>query len=140
MNVTVQPDNIIPIVRRMFWLAWNACGSPQGMGVLQDNPIATEEGVWDNVCNCGDYPGPPQNTDGYSGDYVFGRMVKLFVRVEGNTITLHDTKPNPSYQGWAHAFETYGQLLTRALYELSLPTTIHKGASDDSQSVRTARG
>ena len=43
-------------LKRCFWLAWQACGGPFNMGVLQDKPTATEDDVFNNVADEWDIP------------------------------------------------------------------------------------
>ena len=77
----IQTKNPEAAVKRAFWLAWQACGGPLGMGVFQDHPDATEDDVWQNVGCQADYPGSTRESrpgEAY-GDYVFGRMMKLSI-------------------------------------------------------------
>ena len=76
MKVKIKNAKPEEVMKEAFWLAWNACGGPLGMGFLQNKPDATKENIWDNVTVSGDYPMPINRGEVY-GDYVFGRMMKL---------------------------------------------------------------
>lgn len=119
-------------IRRVFFLAWKACGSPQGMGMFQDRgPGMTEDPVWDNIARRGDYPGgpaigkPPIDQkngigDAYA-DYVFGRMMKLSVQFNFKelTLTISDSTPRWDYQAWCGTYKTYDALVDAATKELN---------------------
>ena len=112
------------LIKRMFWLAWQACGSPFGLGVLQDQPGATEESVWKNVSSAGDYPpcsgliniAVPEGR--VFADYVFGRMVKLWVGWEIGKVILPDHEVRPAYQIWCRVHPSYEALLQAAVDQL----------------------
>lgn len=114
----VEVSNPGQFLSRLYYLAWKACGGPLGMGQWQDNPDATEEDVWNNICNHGDYPykmnDVPSGSEGTDvrADYVFGRMMKLssvmgrdYVSFPGST-NLH-----PEYQSWARKYRTLEDLV-----------------------------
>jgi len=122
-------------LRRIFFLAWQNCGGPLGMGFLQDRPGATENDVWNNVQKRGDYPdlasiSAVKQKDGKGSihaDYVFGRMMKLNVDFNFNdlTITMRDDEPRPDYQGWAkRTIKTYDDLALNALTGLNINADI----------------
>lgn len=119
------PENLTGenVAKRILWLAWQACGSPTGMGWLQNNPDATEEKVWENVAGCGDYPGGnmfgENNPGDFRADYVFGRMMKLSVKWTPTTINLSDSTPRPDYQAWCGKYKTYEKLFDAAVESLS---------------------
>lgn len=102
------------IVKRMFWLAWLAAGSPVGMGFLRDNPNAGEDDVWENVMGGGDHAICRYGPGDTYGDYVFGRMLKLKIRWDDKSITLPRYQPNPAYQAWCLEYPTYESLLQAA--------------------------
>jgi hypothetical protein len=108
------------VAKRAFWLAWQACGGPLGMGFLQDNPDATEEDVWANVQSYGDYPATPARGAGeVYGDYVFGRMMKLGLRFSTDTVgTDYPDEPTPDYQGWCIKYPTHEDLIEAAIADL----------------------
>lgn len=103
----------------MFWLAWQACGGPLGMGVLQDHPSASEDEVWNRVIESGDYA---MNHDSRPwapyGDYVFGRMMKLGLTIYGSSINVPDQELRSDYQAWAVKYPTYPSLLDAAATEI----------------------
>lgn len=123
----IQVTNDFPmeeIVKEMFWLAWQACGGPLGMGFLQNNPGATRDSVWDNVAKRGDYPeGSPkmlvaEPAGAVHGDYVFGRMVKLYLSFSDGEIDLLGGDPRIDYQAWCGKYETNQALVDAALESL----------------------
>jgi len=104
------------VVKRMFWLAWQACGGPLGTGVLQDNPGANEDTIWEQVLTQGDYPGRSHLKKGeVYGDYVFGRMIKLMVRYTDTEIELDGHEPRSDYQAWCVKFPSYKLLFDAAV-------------------------
>jgi len=95
--------------KRLFWLLWQACGKPFGMGILKDRPNATEDEVWDNIKNSGDYIGnirhAPSNV--FYADYVFGRMMKINVRIlDSHNIEIDDGPYDIEYQMWSDNYPT----------------------------------
>jgi len=46
-------------------------------------------------------------------DYVSGRMVKLYIKVDGNRLITHDT-PSYDYQSWCNKYPTYADLIGAA--------------------------
>ena len=114
-------DQAIAVLKRALWLAWKTAGNPFGMGILQDNPSANEEEVWNNAINMGDYP-----TDFSGGslnaDYVFGRMIKISMEFpEGGKLEVPDTKTNPEYEVWCTKYPTYDSLFDAAQTEIIPP-------------------
>lgn len=112
------------VVKRAFWLAWQACGGPLGAGFLQDNPRATEDDVWDNVRSAGDYPGGKAimsvGAPGEAyGDYVFGRMMKLFLKWDADGVEFSGDGPRLDYQSWATVYPSYTQLVEAAVKSLA---------------------
>lgn len=102
--------------KRAFFLLWQACGGPQGMGFFKDRPSATEDDVFNNVANCGDYPGGNQfgrnevneaagRGDLY-GDYVFGRMMKFGMSWHGDVVNIEDGPYQRDYQDWSGKYPT----------------------------------
>lgn len=120
-------DEGMAIIKRMFYLAWKACGGPVGMGVFQDRRLegreATEEEVWRNVVGAEDYGGCKfsNREDEFYGDYVFGRMMKWGCRLDGTTIDIPERSPyRPDYQGFAHKYPSPLSLLVASLNSLGL--------------------
>ena len=114
----VEKQKTEEIVKNAFYLAWEACGSTFGLGILKDHPSASKEDIWENVACSGDYPSSLHNKkyEPY-GDYVFGRMMKLGIRYDPNkgTITVRDEAPRPDYQGWCRKYKTYDDLIEAAI-------------------------
>lgn len=106
-------DGLDKLLEQYFWLAYQACGGTAGMGCFQAKFDATPEQVLHNVETDGDYPGA-KSTNRYYGDYVFGRMMKLGIHVEGDRVTLPACEPQLSYQAWARVYPTYTALFNAA--------------------------
>ena len=99
----IKTEHPIAFIRRMFFLAYNA-SDVYGMGFLQEKEDASEEEVWKNIQNCGDYPGPTSSVGGkFVADYVFGHMMKLYITVEGDTISFND-KWKPDCQSFCTVY------------------------------------
>lgn len=121
----IECANPAEVAKEAFWLAWQACGGPLGMGRLQDNAGADKESVWNCVFNKGDYPGGnagpgTANRPGdVYGDYVFGRMMKLGIRWDEAGVTVDDHPPRGDYQSWCRKFPTYEALVRAAIASLA---------------------
>ncbi len=116
----VATANPKEVAEEAFWLAWKAAGGPSGMGFLQDNPGATKDEVLSNARYSADYP-LNLRTDRpseISGDYVFGRMVKLTIQYDDAGVTIPDDDPRPDYQGWSVVYPTYSGLVEAAILSL----------------------
>lgn len=120
----IETDNPEAVVKEAFWLAWQACGHPLGMGILQDRPGATKDEVWACVYDKFDYPGG--NTVGRTnkpgdvyGDYVFGRMMKLGLKWDAAGVEFTDGPPRPDYQGWCARYPTTEALVRAAIESLA---------------------
>lgn len=119
-NFKVEGVSGEALAKRMFWLAWQACGGPLGLGFLQDNPGANEEAVWKNVMSTGDYAGGNfmKTAAGKPyGDYVFGRMMKMGVDFVEDGIVLPKPefdKPRHDYQAWCSTYRTQAALAQAA--------------------------
>lgn len=122
MKISVKGDPQ-KIVKRAFYLAWQACGGPLGMGFLQNKPDASEDDVWNNVYRGGDYTGNNMHGNNPSGkmygDYVFGRMMKVGFQWDKDSITVSDSEPRRDYQAWCRKYPTYESLILAAVKELS---------------------
>jgi len=129
IEVENDPEEVI---KEAFWLAYQAAGSPQGMGVMSAHPNADKNDVWENVINAGDYPGDPNTSEAeFYGDYVFGKMMKLrlydmsvmdanmFGLGGENAVGFPDVDPKPSYQAWLTHFDNYQHLIQEADANLS---------------------
>lgn len=103
------------LCKQYFWLAWNACGGPLGMGWLQNKSGASIDDVWNNVINEGDYPGRTRNIAGnYYADYVFGRMMKVGIKVHDDVVEILGFPPRIDYQAWCHKYVDEETLLRAA--------------------------
>lgn len=116
----IKTDDPERLVTRIFWLAWQAVGRPFGMGLLQDSPEATEIDVWRNAHGSEDYAGSRNKPGDVYGDYVFGRMLKLGIKYDEDTIALPDSKPELDYQAWCNKYPTYQSLADAAVESLAL--------------------
>ena len=115
----IKHNNPTELAKEIFWLAWQACGGPVGMGFLQDRSGVTRDDVWNNISSAGDYPmnhNPPNKP---YGDYVFGRMMKLGLKLRSDGIEISDLEPRSDYQGWCIVYKTYQDLVNTALVNLS---------------------
>jgi len=117
MDIKVDPEIVVEVVKEAFWLAYQACGSSAGMGFLQARAGVTKDQVWDNVQNDGDYQGAGHSKPGKPfGDCVFGRMMKLSINFDPKTgvIEVSDGKPSIDYQAWCHEYPTRESLVLAA--------------------------
>lgn len=94
------------IVAEMFWLAYQAA-HVVGMGIMQARSNATKEEVQGDIW---------LSATGYHADYVFGRMVKLTIKLnhDRNQIEVPDTVPMYDYQSWCYRYPTYQDLFNAA--------------------------
>lgn len=117
------PEQAIEIAKEAFWLAYQAAGGAMGMGFFQARGNATKDEIWGNVMGMGDYPMPTSAKQGgvwrLRGDYVFGRMLKLNIRLQGATLVVGDDLPRIDYQAWCGEYKTYAALITAAEKALS---------------------
>lgn len=111
----VKCKNPQGVAKQFFWLAWKAAGSPMGMGVFQNRPEATAEQVFANVQTNGDYPGTAVPSDDMRADYVFGRMLKVGIKILPDGVAIRDDNARPDYQAWACAYPTTKGLLDAAI-------------------------
>lgn len=120
MGYKITHSNPQKLVRRAFFLAYEACGGPAGMGFLQAVDKATEEDVWNNIVCAGDYSlqiNEKPNTQPYA-DYVFGRMMKLHLVCTEDGVEIPNTKPRPDYQSWCIQYPTYEALIQASIKSL----------------------
>ncbi len=122
----ISVSNPEAVAREAFWLAWSACGSPAGMGFLRDNPGATRDQVWANARDKADYPGGAA-IPGFAdkpgevyGDYVFGRMMKLGLKWDADSVEFTDSAPRPDYQSWCRKYPTTEALVRAAIESLAV--------------------
>lgn len=97
--------------KRLFYLAWQACGRPMGMGVFRDRPQATEDEVFNNVLTAGDYACNMRSGSSVYGDYVFGRMMKFGFDTEDGVLIFRDDAFRPDYQGFARTYPNSAALI-----------------------------
>lgn len=123
-------EQMMDVVRQVLWNAWRACGGPQGSGYIQDRPEATRDQVFECAFHKRDYPGGRFWTEqnAVDADYVFGRMMKLYMKLnhETNTITVplaEEYPPTTDYNGWARKYPTYEALFDAAESDLR-PTDV----------------
>ncbi len=115
-----ETTDSIGVAKHAFYLAWQACGVPVGMGRLQDRPAATEDDVWGNVTAAGDYAsGTDYKPREPYGDYVFGRMMKLGILVETDAVEVRNHAPALDYQAWCGVYPTYDALIEAAIASLA---------------------
>jgi hypothetical protein len=120
----IDCKNPTEIAKEMFWLAWQACGGPEGMGFLQNRPNATKEEVWSMVTGqaMGDYPVPIGKGSRPYADYVFGRMMKFGVEIHEDHLLIQDSKPRNDYQSWCRVYPTHDALLKAARHNVEEKT------------------
>ena len=112
----VKTDKPVELAKEIFWLAWQACGSPLGMGFLQNYPNATKEDVWNNVVNAGDYPGKAWNKeDNPYADYVFGRRMKFGLSIKSDGVDIFERSLRSDYQSWCVTYPTIKDLVDKAV-------------------------
>ena len=124
--------------KRVFYMAWKACGGPFGMGIFQDRGSNVSE---DEVVACAiradDYGGASckQSKGGeIDGDYVMGRMMRTHIKFGGavdaatpkygdvigeDEVDVRPDSPRPDYQGWARKYATVQDLARAAAFSFS---------------------
>jgi hypothetical protein len=117
----VEHENPTELAKEIFWLAWQACGGPMGMGFLQDRSGVTRDDVWGNVNNAGDYPMNHNKANEPYADYVFGRMMKVGVTILKDGIEMRDFEPRADYQSWCRTYRTVEDLVNKAVENVSYP-------------------
>lgn len=115
-KILVSSEKYTPtqFAKRFFFLAYEACGSAMGMGLLQARREVTEEDVWQNVVSRGDYPGRGigTKTDRPYADYVFGRMMKVGLDLHEDHVVVQNMNCTTSYQAWCKIYPTCSDLVT----------------------------
>jgi hypothetical protein len=78
VKIRIIGTDVQTFLKRAFYLLWLACEGTYGEGRKQDNPLADEQEVWENILSRGDYDFPPTDSPKHEiyGDYVFGRRIK----------------------------------------------------------------
>ena len=112
------------LAKRMFKLAWDACGGPSGFGFFQDRGSAmTEDQIWQQAVGAGDYPGSAMKAKAGQahGDYVFGRMMKLYFNFGPSYVEARrDMKWRHDYQGFSGKYPTFEHLARAAAASLGV--------------------
>ena len=120
-------EEAMAVVKRMVFLAYNACGRPMGMGVLQDMRLdgksAEEEKVWQCAYNQEDYPMRHGKANEVYCDYVFGRMMKWGCEWEKNIITIPEKYFRSDYQSFCGTYPDNKALAIAALKSLKIKDT-----------------
>lgn len=116
--IKIQSDNPESLAKRMMWLAYQAA-DVFGMGAFQARGGIEEDQVWHNVTISGDYAGSLNTSPGLVfADYVFGRMMKLDIRIFGSHIEVQDREARSDYQSWAAEYPTFEALAKAAVMDL----------------------
>jgi hypothetical protein len=123
MKIKINRESLDAFASRLFYLAWQACGGPLGMGVFQDRPGASEKDVFNNVITAGDYAGAfGRGKNEVYGDYVFGRMMKFgFTILDDGVIQFRNTDFRPDYQGFSRKYPTIEALLKATVESTGIP-------------------
>lgn len=117
----IKVEDPTRFVKKMFWIAWSACGGPTGMGHFQNNASATEYDVFSNVCTAGDYPGGSNEAiDSFYGDYVFGRMMKWGCRIVDGIVVMNSQEFRRDYQGFSGTYCDDNAIANAAAAELGI--------------------
>jgi hypothetical protein len=77
---------------------------PVGMGFLSFDPSLHKKQILDSLAS---YTICRQ----HAIDYFQGRMVKLWLKSEGDIRSLPDRPPEPDYQSWCSRYPTYEDLV-----------------------------
>lgn len=127
-RVKVEGGRAEDLLKRALFIAYNACGAPGGMGVLQamrlNGEAPSEERVWKCIVGREDYGGFQASKTRIYADYVFGRMMKIGAEIVSEDVLEfgHDLDGHlrPDYQGFARRFPTIRKLIEQAAEELSV--------------------
>lgn len=112
-----ESENPTELAKEVFWLAWKS-SKTLGMGFLRDDSMATKDDVWHNIVGQEDYPCNIRTSDIFYADYVFGRMMKLGIKVENNGITIRDGELRSDYQSWCNTYPTIEELVSTAYIQM----------------------
>lgn len=116
----IMHDNPTALAKRIFFIAYESCGGVLGMGVFREKSDVTEEQLWDNLVNAGDYSYNPRRNPSKTpyADYCFGRMMKFGLTINTDSIEISDREPHLAYQGWSKFYSTYQSLVDAAIDSL----------------------
>lgn len=125
MVLKLRNDNAEDVVKRMVFLAYQACGGAVGMGMLQEMRLggkdAEEEQVWKCAYNEEDYPGLRRTRpNSVRCDYVFGRMMKWGCEWEKDAVKFNDRTFTRDYQSFCGTFPDNKSLAEAALKSLAI--------------------
>ena len=102
MKIDAALTDMPLVVEEMFWLAYQA-SHVVGMGIMQSRNDATKAEIVLAV---------------HAGhaDYVFGRQMKLMLRLsaDGKQLEVPDAVPVFDYQSWCFRYPTYENLFYAA--------------------------
>jgi len=117
MKITLTGITQNEFIKRAYFLAYQAAGPEQGMGVFQRRNGATEDEIYHNVCTGGDYlfgAAEEDKTQGeteFYGDYVFGRMLKLGMKTyKGDSVVFLNDDWREDYQAFCTKYPTPKEL------------------------------
>ena len=117
--------DVINVVKRMVFLAYNASDKPLGMGTFQEIRLggipAIEEQVWKCAYNEEDYSArfSKSEREVYC-DYVFGRMMKWGCQWNKNIIEIREKDFHYDYQSFCHKYKNDKSLVDAALKSLGI--------------------
>lgn len=107
-----------------MFLAYNS-SQVFGMGFCRQRDNVTEDDVFNNILNRGDYPSAFNlPVTGLYADYVFGRMMKTRFETKHDKIVVLNEKLHPDFQSWCRAYRSYNELFNKAAKELNIEITI----------------
>lgn len=121
MKIKINGDKE-KFAKRLFYLAWQGCGGPLGMGILQNRPNANENDVFNNVLTAGDYACNFRGLREVYGDYVFGRMMKFGFELcdEQDVLEFRDGEFRRDYQGFSRVYPNLQSLLNATAESVGL--------------------
>lgn len=103
--------NQYEFLSRLLFLAYES-SSVFGMGKIQARPGMDEKMVFSNIIRSGDYPGRVVQQGTINADYVFGKMMKISIRLHGeNVFEFLGGEPRSDYQSWCTRYKTYENLV-----------------------------
>jgi len=107
MKIDAALTDMKSVVEEMFWLAYQA-SHVVGMGLMQSRNNATKAEIVLAV--------RALNGNAFYADYVYGRMMKLMLRLsdDGKQLEVPDTVPVFDYQSWCFRYPTYKDLFYAA--------------------------
>lgn len=117
-------EEALTVAKEAVFLAWRACGGPLGMGVFQDRgPGQSKDAVWNQAYHQLNYASHNGRPEDVHADYVFGRMMKLYFKVDGTAINHSDSECRRDYQAWCGKYPTYAELFDAAEQSVKIAAT-----------------